>query len=91
MFHRITDTDRNEINISIDGIIYKVFEGDTLMTAILVNYKKLSNGEYDEGNRAGLCFMGACQDCWVKTSDGEYLQACTTFVEEGISIIIENK
>jgi NADH dehydrogenase/NADH:ubiquinone oxidoreductase subunit G len=31
--------------------------------------------------------MGACQDCWVWTADGERLRACTTVVEEGMHII----
>jgi len=33
--------------------------------------------------------MGACQDCWVWTSDGERLRACTTPVVAGMSIITQ--
>ena len=86
---RIKNNDRKKININIENIEHEVYEGDTLMTAILVFHNKLNNGEFGKVGRAGFCFMGACQDCWVKTNDGEYLQACTTFVKDGMSIIID--
>ncbi|HCV75331.1 MAG TPA: NAD(FAD)-dependent dehydrogenase, partial [Pseudomonas sp.] len=31
--------------------------------------------------------MGACQDCWVWTADGERLRACGTEVREGLQIL----
>lgn len=31
--------------------------------------------------------MGACQDCWVWTEEGERLRACTTAVREGLRIV----
>jgi len=31
--------------------------------------------------------MGACQDCWVQTSEGSRLRACSTFVQPGMSLL----
>jgi predicted molibdopterin-dependent oxidoreductase YjgC len=31
--------------------------------------------------------MGACQDCWVWTAQGERLRACSTEVRDGLDII----
>jgi NADH dehydrogenase/NADH:ubiquinone oxidoreductase subunit G len=39
--------------------------------------------------RSGFCLMGACQDCWVWTEDGERLRACTTVVREGLRVTTE--
>ncbi len=36
--------------------------------------------------RAGFCLMGACQDCWVWTPQGQRLRACATPVTEGMAI-----
>ena len=30
--------------------------------------------------------MGACQDCWVLTGDGERMRACTTVLEPGMNL-----
>jgi predicted molibdopterin-dependent oxidoreductase YjgC len=44
--------------------------------------------EFDEGRRAGFCFMAACQDCWVELADGRRLRACSTPVEAGMAVVI---
>ena len=31
--------------------------------------------------------MGACQDCWMWTSTGERIRACTTMVTQGMSVL----
>ena len=41
------------------------------------------------GTRAGFCLMAACQDCWVRLADGRRLRACSTPVEPGMAVIIE--
>ncbi|MFC4350728.1 (2Fe-2S)-binding protein [Fodinicurvata halophila] len=61
-------------------------EGDSLLTAILANHKAVRQSEFGDGLRAGFCFMGACQDCWVELSDGGKVRACTTLLEEGIHV-----
>ena len=86
LLNRITETDRPEITILIDGIERKVLLGDTVLTAILIHGKRLRESEFGDGPRAGFCIMGVCQDCWVRSHDGKIFQACTTLVEEGMSI-----
>jgi predicted molibdopterin-dependent oxidoreductase YjgC len=37
--------------------------------------------------RAGFCMMGACQDCWIATAEGERLRACSTFIAPGMALV----
>lgn len=86
-FIRLAEADRARIRIVIDGQMAAALEGDTLMVAMLNNVRHLRESEFGDGNRAGFCLMGACQDCWVWTADGERLRACTTVVAEGMHIV----
>jgi hypothetical protein len=45
------------------------------------------DSEFGDGPRAGFCLMGACQDCWVWTPDGDRLRACSTVAEAGMSVL----
>jgi predicted molibdopterin-dependent oxidoreductase YjgC len=86
-FVRLGETNRVRVRIIIDGHPAEALKGDTLMVAVLNNARQLRESEFGDGKRAGFCLMGACQDCWVWTADGERLRACTTVVEEGMHII----
>jgi predicted molibdopterin-dependent oxidoreductase YjgC len=86
-FVRLGETNRKQVRIRIDGRPADALEGDTLMVAVLDNVGQLRESEFGDGKRAGFCLMGACQDCWVWTADGERLRACTTVVEEGMHIV----
>jgi predicted molibdopterin-dependent oxidoreductase YjgC len=86
-FVRLGETDRKPVRIQIDGRPAGALEGDTLLVAVLGNVGQLRESEFGDGNRAGFCLMGACQDCWVWTAAGERLRACTTVVEEGMQIV----
>lgn len=88
-FLRLGETDRVRVCIVIDGRPAQALAGDTLMVALLSNEGHLRESEFGDGRRAGFCLMGACQDCWVWTAGGERLQACTTVVEEGMSIVTQ--
>src|SRR5882762_5654792 len=88
-FVRVAETDRREIAIVVDGKPIRALEGDMLLVAILGTLGHLRTSEFGDGRRAGFCLMGACQDCWVWTSDGERLRACTTPVAAGMSIITQ--
>jgi hypothetical protein len=57
------------------------------MVAMLDNVRRLRESEFGDGTRAGFCLMGACQDCWVWTSDGKRLRACTTEVADGMNLV----
>jgi predicted molibdopterin-dependent oxidoreductase YjgC len=86
-FARLGETNRPRVRLIIDGHPAEALKGDTLMVAVLNNARQLRESEFGDGKRAGFCLMGACQDCWVWTADGERLRACTTVVEEGMHII----
>jgi predicted molibdopterin-dependent oxidoreductase YjgC len=86
-FVRLGETNRVRVRIIIDGHSAEALKGDTLMVAVLNNVRQLRESEFGDGKRAGFCLMGACQDCWVWTADGERLRACTTVVEEGMHIV----
>ena len=43
------------------------------------------------GHRAGFCLMAACQDCWVRLADGRRVRACSTVVEPGMAVMIEER
>jgi predicted molibdopterin-dependent oxidoreductase YjgC len=86
-FVRLGEANRKPVRITIDGRPAAALEGDTLMVAVLNNVSQLRESEFGDGQRAGFCLMGACQDCWVWTADGERLRACTTVVGEGMHII----
>ena len=75
------------MTFSLDGQPASALQGDTLLVAVLQNRGSLRTSEFGDGKRAGFCLMGACQDCWVWTADGERLRACTTVVAEGMHIV----
>ena len=86
-FVRLDETARATVQLVIDGHPVKALAGDTLMVAVLNNVRQLRESEFGDGKRAGFCLMGACQDCWVWTADGDRLRACTTVVAEGMHIV----
>ncbi|MDG5975021.1 hypothetical protein H010_07156 [Hydrogenophaga taeniospiralis CCUG 15921] len=86
-FVRLAEKNRARVRIVIDGQMVAALAGDTLMVALLSHTRHLRESEFGDGQRAGFCLMGACQDCWVWTASGERLRACTTVVEEGMHII----
>lgn len=85
-FIRLAEQDRRKLSLTIDGAAASALEGDTLLTAILTNTRRVRANEFDRGPRAGFCLMGACQDCWVQMADGARVRACTTFAAEGMSV-----
>src|SRR5471032_237280 len=86
-FHRLAERGRQVVRFVIDGIPCEALAGDTLLTALLTNGRRLRDGEFDGAPRAGFCLMGACQDCFVALADGTRLRACSTFIAEGMRIV----
>ncbi|BAN26721.1 (2Fe-2S)-binding protein [Caballeronia insecticola] len=86
-FVRVAEKGRRTFDIVIDGKRALAAEGDTLMVALLTSQQDLRDSEFGDGRRAGFCVMGACQDCWVWTANGERLRACTTQAVQGMSIV----
>lgn len=75
------------IRFLLDGRAVEAATGDTLLTAMLLNGHHLRRFEFGDGNRAGYCLMGACQDCWVRLDAGGKVRACTTLVRDGLSVV----
>jgi predicted molibdopterin-dependent oxidoreductase YjgC len=88
-FVRLSEQTRQTVAFTVDGRPAVALAGDTLLTALLLSTDHVRLSEFGDGNRAGFCLMGACQDCWVWTKSGDHLRACTTEVAEGMQILTE--
>ncbi|MEO8134707.1 MAG: (2Fe-2S)-binding protein [Betaproteobacteria bacterium] len=88
-FIRLAETARAPMQLQVDGRTASALEGDSLLVALLANGGHLRHSEFGDGVRAGFCLMGACQDCWVWTEEGERLRACTTEVRAGLRIVTQ--
>lgn len=86
-FVRLAEVERASVAFEIDGAAATALQGDTLLVALRTNGASLRVSEFGDGARAGFCLMGACQDCWVWTVDGERLRACSTAVAPGMRIV----
>lgn len=84
--HRLCELDRATIPFLFDGVALEGLEGDTVLTAVLCHARQLRHTEFSGSPRAGFCLMGACQDCWVTTSEGHQLRACSTLLEAGMQL-----
>lgn len=91
LFRRLDERARAPVHITVDGATVTALAGDTLLVALLTAGANLRESEFGDGKRAGFCLMGACQDCWVSTKSGERLRACSTEVEEGMSILTTSR
>ena len=87
LFRRVGETARPTIRLEADGIAIDALAGDTLLVALLINGARLRESEFGDGARAGFCLMGACQECWVWTAEGDRLRACSTPAEPGMRIV----
>lgn len=89
--HRLSEHDRSSFSLVINGSPVCALEGDTLLTAILVNLEYLNFAHFGGETRAGFCIMGSCQDCWVTTKDGRRLQACVTAAAPGLEVVVVSR
>ena len=87
-FVRLSETERPEITIHVDGAPVTALVGDTILTALLLDGRQVRDFEFGDGARAGFCLMGACQDCWVQLETGGSMRACTNYVYEGLRLKI---
>ena len=86
-FQRVAEIDRPAIGLTLDGRPISALAGDTVMTALLVNGRRLRQSEWGDGPRAGFCLMAACQDCWIWIATGERLRACTEPARDGMDLL----
>jgi predicted molibdopterin-dependent oxidoreductase YjgC len=87
LLRRVAETDRPSVAFTIDGQACSALLGDTVLTAVLTQRGQLRRNEFSGEPRAGFCLMGACQDCWIETGEGERLRACSTFVAAGMVLL----
>lgn len=74
------------ITLAVDGRDVTATEGDSVLAALLTQCPFLRRLEFGGEPRAGFCLMGACQDCWVWTEEGDRLRACTTPARSGMAL-----
>jgi D-hydroxyproline dehydrogenase subunit gamma len=74
------------VSFTLNGETCSGRVGDTVLTAILTQTDRLRLSDFSGTPRAGFCQMGACQDCWIITIDGERIRACTTVLEPGMRL-----
>jgi predicted molibdopterin-dependent oxidoreductase YjgC len=87
MLTRLLDQARESVAFTVDGLAAEARRGDTLLTAILADgLGHLRTSEFGDGPRAGFCWMGACQDCWVVVKGRGVVRACTTLVEPDMKV-----
>jgi predicted molibdopterin-dependent oxidoreductase YjgC len=87
---RLCEHERVPVSFSFDGVPLAGLAGDTVLTAVLSHGSQLRLTEFSGVPRAGFCLMGACQDCWVATSDGRRLRACSTSLVDGMELVTLN-
>lgn len=86
MLTRLLDQQRDAIAFTVDGRPIEARRGDTLLTAMLAaGLGHVRSSEFGDGGRAGFCWMGACQDCWVLV-EGRVARACSTLAEPGMQV-----
>lgn len=83
---RVADADRPRVAFTLDGAPAEALAGDTLLTAILTHADHVRTSEFGDGLRAGFCWMGACQDCFVWVEGLGRVRACTTPLAAGMAV-----
>ncbi|HWW04552.1 (2Fe-2S)-binding protein [Collimonas sp.] len=87
LFTRVAETQRASITFSLDGRSVTALAGDTVLTAVLTQADSLRLSEFSGKPRAGFCLIGACQDCWMRTEDGQPVRACSTEIQSGMRLL----
>ncbi|WP_188408281.1 (2Fe-2S)-binding protein [Agaricicola taiwanensis] len=88
LLRRVKSTDRPTLRFRLNGAPHSALEGDTVLTAVLAVSNHLRVSEFSGQERAGFCFMGACQDCWMATENGDRFRACSTLLTDGMSLVV---
>lgn len=86
-FVRLAEQGRAPLRFFLDGVARTALHGDTVLTAVLTQHSHLRHTEFSGEPRAGLCLIGACQDCWMRSEDGSRVRACTTLLREDMRLL----
>lgn len=83
---RLAETGRVPVSFTLDGATATALAGATVLTAILTNAGHVRMSEFGDGPRAGFCWMGACQDCFVTVTGPGRVRACATTLAPGMAV-----
>ena len=83
---RLKGAARTVIAFELDGRPCEGLEGDSVLSAVLTLGARLRDSEAGGAPRAGFCFMGACQDCWMWLADGRRVRACSEALQPGMQL-----
>ena len=86
LLQRLPGPPRAELAFELDGQPCKGQEGDSVLTAVLTQSMRLRDNDLKGTPRAGFCFMGACQDCWMWLADGRRVRACSEALQPGMQL-----
>lgn len=86
LFRRVALRTGRPATLHFDGATIRATVGDSVLSALLESGALVRRLEFGGEPRAGFCLMGACQDCWVWTAEGDRLRACTTPISDGLSV-----
>lgn len=82
---------QKSLTFSFDGRMYSAYEGDTVASALAVAGTTTFSRSFKYHRRRGLlCAAGNCPNCLVRVGDEPNVRACTTPVEEGMSVTGQN-
>lgn len=87
LFTRVATGPRQRLDFTLDGRPASGLDGDTVLTAVLALGAQLRQADASGLARAGFCLMGACQDCWMDSADGQRLRACSTPLQAGMALL----
>jgi predicted molibdopterin-dependent oxidoreductase YjgC len=87
LLQRVRTPNAPRVPFTWNGQPLSAHEGDTILTALLLANDHVRRTIGENAPRAGFCLMGACQDCWVQTAQGQRLRACSTPVESGMALV----
>ncbi|WP_211450690.1 (2Fe-2S)-binding protein [Collimonas antrihumi] len=87
LFTRVAETQREPVAFSLDGRVVTALAGDTILAAVLTQADSLRLSEFSRRPRAGFCLIGACQDCWMRTEDGQPVRACSAEIQSGMRLL----
>jgi len=87
MFRQI-ESPQTSITIYIDDRPYAVAAGDSIATILLNEGLTAVHAAPNGTPRGDYCMMGVCFDCMIALEDGRIEQACQTYAEDGMRILL---
>lgn len=89
MFKRLPDlAPRESVEIIVDGVCLKAYEGDTVAAAMLAaDVSMFHCAPFSRAPRGPYCMMGVCFDCLVMIEGVGNQQACQRLVAPGMRIV----